>query len=216
MPFLSGYTTQVFIWRGKVVACECTLVTAVYLESFELVNFPFDCQHFNFHIGLRCDCDIPMNVSNDGKLQHKPLKAIDGFENFDGRAMAKLELDPRGCTFNVRTHLLTLKDFNLAAVECEIENMPKYIPFLHCSLRMSRNYESYVWRIFVPVFVIVMNATFVFRFDATNSIADRLNFLITNLLTVVAFFYILDKYVIHMVNNYIRSNYILYYFIYSQ
>ena len=73
----------------------------------------------------------------------------------------------------------------------EIENMERDIPFLHCSLRMARNYESYVWRIFVPVSVIVLNATFVFRFDATNTISDKLNFLITNLLTVVAFFYIL-------------------------
>jgi hypothetical protein len=37
MPFMSGRTTQVFMWRGKVMACECTLVTARYLESMELV-----------------------------------------------------------------------------------------------------------------------------------------------------------------------------------
>ena len=176
-----------------MVACECTLVTAVYLETFELNNFPFDCQHFNFHIGLRCDCDIPLKITEDGKIQRKELKAIGGFENFDGRAMAKLELDPRGCTFNVRTHLLTLKDFQMVNIECEIENMAKDIPFLHCSLRMSRNWESYMWRIFIPVFVIAMIASFVFRFDVTNTISDRLNFLITNLLTVVAFFYILGQ-----------------------
>jgi hypothetical protein len=134
-------------------------------------------------------------MTDDDNVQYKSLKSIGGFDNFDGRAMAKLELDPRGCTFNVRTHLLTLKDFRLHGIECEIENMEKDIPFLHCSLRMSRNFESYVWRIFVPVFVIVLNATFVFRFDAEDTISDRLNFLITNLLTVVAFFYILGKYI---------------------
>ena len=66
MTFLSGYTTQVFMWRGKVVACECTLVTALYLESMELNNFPFDCQHLNFHIGIRCDCDMPLQISSQG------------------------------------------------------------------------------------------------------------------------------------------------------
>jgi hypothetical protein len=86
--------------------------------------------------------------------------------------------------------LLTLKDFNLANIECEIENMERDIPFLHCSLRMSRNYQSYVFRYLVPIFVITLNACFVFRFDG-NPLADRLNFLITNLLTVVAFFSVL-------------------------
>jgi hypothetical protein len=37
MPFLSGRTTQVFMSQGKVMACECTLVTARYLETMELV-----------------------------------------------------------------------------------------------------------------------------------------------------------------------------------
>ena len=189
MPFLSGRTTQVFMWRDKVVACECTLVTALYLESMELMNFPFDCQHFNFHIGIRCDCDLPMRLSDEGEVQYKPLKAIEGFLNFDGRAMAKLKLDERGCTFNARTHWLILKDFDLANIECEIENMAKDIPFLHCSLRMSRSYNSYVYRIFVPVFVITLNATLVFRFDV--DLGNRLNYLITNLLTIVAFYYIL-------------------------
>lgn len=86
----------------------------------ELVNFPFDCQHLNFHIGIRCDCDIPLQMTENGQIQRKTLKSIGGFENFDGRAMAKLELDPRGCTFNVRTHLLTLKDFKLCNIECKL------------------------------------------------------------------------------------------------
>ena len=124
MQFLSGRTIQVFLWRGKFVACECTLVTAIYLESMELVNFPFDCQHFHALIGLRCDCDIPYKVVNDEVL-FTNLKSTGGFENFDGRAMAKMVLNPGGCTFNVRTHLLTLKDFKLVNIECEIENTRK-------------------------------------------------------------------------------------------
>ena len=126
MKFLSGRETQVFLWRGKFVACECTLVTAIYLESMDLVNFPFDCQHFHALIGTRCDCDIPFKVES-GDVWFTDLKAIDGFNNFDGRSMAKMQLNPMGCTFNVRTHLLTLKDFKLENIECEIENHRKCI-----------------------------------------------------------------------------------------
>ena len=81
------------------------------------------------------------------------------------------------------------KDFTLENIECEIENMEKDIPFLHCSLRMSRTFNSYVWRIFVPVFVITLNSTLVFRFS--SDIAERLNYIVANLLTVVGFLYIL-------------------------
>ena len=126
MKFLSGRETQVFLWRGKFVACECTLVTAIYLESMELVNFPFDCQHFHALIGIRCDCDIPVKIVNN-KIFHTELEDIGGFNNFDGRAMAKMVLNEEGCTFNVRTHLLTLKDFKLENIECEIENTRKQI-----------------------------------------------------------------------------------------
>ena len=126
MKFLSGRETQVFLWRGKFVACECTLVTAIYLESMELVNFPFDCQHFHALIGTRCDCDVPFKVVDD-EIFFTDLKITGGFNNFDGRAMAKMVLNDEGCTFNVRTHLLTLKDFKLENIECEIENHRKYI-----------------------------------------------------------------------------------------
>ena len=126
MKFLSGRETQVFLWRGKFVACECTRVTAIYLESMELVNFPFDCQHFHALIGTRCDCDVPFKVVDD-EIFFTDLKITGGFNNFDGRAMAKMVLNDEGCTFNVRTHLLTLKDFKLENIECEIENHRKYI-----------------------------------------------------------------------------------------
>ena len=126
MKFLSGRTTQVFLWRGKFVACECTLVTAIYLESMELVNFPFDCQHFHALIGIRCDCDVPFKVVNNNVV-YADLESIGGFNNFDGRAMAKMVLNDKGCTFNVRTHLLTLNDFNLENIECEIENTGKFL-----------------------------------------------------------------------------------------
>jgi hypothetical protein len=119
--FLSGRTTQVFLWRGKFVACECTVVTAVFLESLELINFPFDCQHFHAKIGLRCDCDTPVKVIND-KIVLTTLNAIGGFSNFDGRAMVAVDLDEKACYFNVKSHMLTLKDFKLEGVECEIEN----------------------------------------------------------------------------------------------
>jgi hypothetical protein len=37
--------------------------------------------------------------------------------------MAKLELDSNACTFNVRTQLLSLEEWDLRGIECEIENM---------------------------------------------------------------------------------------------
>ena len=181
MPFLSGRTTQVFIWRDKIVACECTLVTARYLEEMELIHYPFDCQHLNFHIGIRCDCDIPMKIDRDNSdghnsdhqdghnsdLKYQTLQSIDGFNNFDGRAMSKVKLNNQACTLNVRTHLLVLQDFQLCNIECEIENKSDDIPFLHCSLRLSRNYPSYIYRIFLPMFIILLFVTTVFRYVYT-------------------------------------------------
>jgi len=191
MPFLSGSTTQVFLWRNKIVACECTLVTARYLETMELEMFPFDCQHFNFHIGLRCDCDIPLKVKHD-KIYWNTLESIDGFMNFDGRAMYRLKLHESGCTFNVRTHLLVLQDFLLRGIECEIENMEFDIPFLHCSLKMSRRYNPYIYRIFLPLLLIMLNSTLALKFDA-NKLDVRLTYIITNMLTIVAFLFILSN-----------------------
>ena len=75
--------------------------------------------------------------------------------------------------------------------------MEKDIPFLHCSLRLSRNWESYWFRIFLPIFVITLNSTFVFRFDS-DSLSDRLNYLITNLLAVITYFYIVAGYLPQM------------------
>ena len=192
MPFLSGRTTQVFIWQSKIVACECTLITARFLESMELQHFPFDCQHFNFHIGIRCDCDIPLKSDQkSGKIKYKKLEKNNGFYNFDGRAMAKVKLTDKACTFNVRTHLLVLQDFELCGIECEIENKSDDIPFLHCSLRLSRNYTPYIYRIFLPMFIILLFVTSVFYFPA-DGLDSRLNFIITILLTIVAFLIILS------------------------
>ena len=126
MKFLSGRTTQVFLWRGKFVACECTQVTAVFLENLELVNFPFDCQHFHCKIGIRCDTDVPAKIVQD-KVVFTTLDSIGGFNNLDGRAMKRVDFDEKACYFNVKSHMLTLKDFSLEGIECEIENTGKKI-----------------------------------------------------------------------------------------
>ena len=130
----------------------------------DLTNFPFDCQHLNFHIGIRCDCDVPLKPSKNGNIKYQKIEAIDGFYNFDGRAMAKVKLTKDACTFNVRTHLLLLQDFELCGIECEIENKPDDIPFLHCSLTVSRNFSPYIYRIFLPMFIILIFVTTVFRY----------------------------------------------------
>ena len=129
MKFLSGRTTQVFLWRGKFVACECTQVTATFLENLELVNFPFDCQHFHCKIGIRCDTDIPVKIVQE-KIVFTTIDSIGGFNNLDGRAMKTVEFDEKACYFNVKSHMLTLKDFSLEGIECEIENTGKCIIFL--------------------------------------------------------------------------------------
>ena len=68
----------------------------------------------------------------------------------------------------------------------------KDIPFLHCTLRMSRNYEPYIYRIILPLFLIMINTTLVFEF-ASGSLSDRLTYVVTNMLTIVAFFFIVSS-----------------------
>ena len=60
------------------------------------------------------------------------------------------------------------------------------IPFIHCSLRLSRNYKLFLYRIFATMFIIVLCTTSVFRFPAEN-LNDRISFVGTSLLTVVDF-----------------------------
>jgi hypothetical protein len=137
------------------MACECTLISGRFLEALELENFPFDCQHLAFHIGIRCDCDIPMNVTDSGEFQVKEIKSIQGFCNFDGRTMMPMQLNEHACCFNVRTNYLSISDFNLYNIEVEIENMPDDIPFLHCALRLSRNWHTYIYRVILTMFFIM-------------------------------------------------------------
>jgi hypothetical protein len=188
MIFPSDRSIQVFIYEHKLMACECTLISARFLEGMELENFPFDCQHLSFHIGIRSDCDIPMRVTESGDVQVKDIKAIDGYMNFDGRAMMPLRLKQDACCFNVRTHLLSISDFDLHNIEVEIENMPDDIPFLHCAMRMSRNWYTYIYRVFLTMFFIECVSCTVFRFP--TGLQDRLTFIATMLLTAVAFLFI--------------------------
>ena len=66
------------------------------------------------------------------------------------------------------------------------------IPFLHCTLRGARNYEPYITRIFVPLVIVMFVTTFVFYFPA-NRLSDRLTYVVTNMLTVVAFFFVMSS-----------------------
>ena len=68
----------------------------------------------------------------------------------------------------------------------------KDIPFLHCTLRMARSYEPYVLRVLVPIFLIIINSILVFRF-APGEIDFRLLYVVTNMLTIVAFFFIVSS-----------------------
>jgi len=187
MIFPSDRSIQVFIYEGKLMACECTLISARFLESLELENFPFDCQHLCFHIGIRCDCDIPMKVTDSGEVQAKDISTIDGFMNFDGRAMMSMKLKHDACCFNVRTQYLSICDFDLTNIELEIENTDDDIPFLHCAVRLSRNWQTYIYRVFLTMFFIMMISCTVLRFSP--SIDSRLSFMSTMLLTAVAFFF---------------------------
>jgi hypothetical protein len=103
MIFPCGRSIQIFIYDGKLMACECTIISARFLEGMELESFPFDCQHLTFHIGLRCDCDIPMRLTDSEQLEVKDIRSIDGFMNFDGRAMMSMKLNKEACCFNVRS-----------------------------------------------------------------------------------------------------------------
>lgn len=158
----------------------------------ELDNFPFDSQHLNFHIGLRSDTDLPMTLMSDGSIEYMELESIGGYKNFDGRAMAPMTLHSGGCTFNVRNHLLSLQDFKLRGAECEIENKPDDVPFLHCSIRIARNYQQYMYRVFIPMFIIKAMCTLALRFPP-GTLNDRLGFVATVLLTIVAFLFILNS-----------------------
>jgi hypothetical protein len=64
-------------------------------------------------------------------------------------------------------------------IECEIEYMLLDIPFLHCTVRLSRNYLPYVIRVFVPMCIIMINSTLALHFPAGLDTA-RLSFVVTN------------------------------------
>jgi FlaA1/EpsC-like NDP-sugar epimerase len=69
--------------------------------------------------------------------------------------------------------------------------MPDDVPFLHCSLRISRNWQAYIYRVVVTMFFIMIVACLAFRFE-DGDLQDRLNFIATMLLTAVAFLFIVS------------------------
>lgn len=56
---------------------------------------------------------------------------------------------------------------------------------------MSRNYESYIFRIFIPIFMIIITTTLVFRFGA-NQLSAKLTFVVINMLTIMSFFFVVS------------------------
>jgi hypothetical protein len=63
MEFADGATIQVFVSDGKLIATECTLITASLFQSMEFDAFPFDLQQLTFDIGIRCDCSVPVEFN---------------------------------------------------------------------------------------------------------------------------------------------------------
>lgn len=59
---------------------------------------------------------------------------------------------------------------------------------LTISLEMTRNPGFYIWQVFVPLFFLIMIASTVFFLPAED-LADRINVIVTSLLTVVALSY---------------------------
>lgn len=74
----------------------------------------------------------------------------------------------------------------------EIELVPKDVSFMHCSVRVSRNYFPIVVRVFFIIFFIIAMTTFVFAFP-TEILGDRLAYTLTQFLTITAFLFVLTQ-----------------------
>lgn len=189
MLFANGRSIQVLINRGKLIACECLLVTAKYLESLELDSFPFDCQFLTFHIAIRSDTSCPLKIitANDGTeaVRVENVKNDNGYFNFDGRTMSNIKLDDQLCCFNVRRNLLSVDEFMFHGIEMEIDNKVDDVPFVHCTIKLSRFWYTYIARIFVYMFMLILITALVLRVQ--HDYIERLGYIASMLLTVVAF-----------------------------
>eukprot|EP01084_Bolivina_argentea_P154634 269518_1 len=140
-------------------------------EHLELNNFPFDKQFLNVKIGIK----------DEFQFVDKPMHWIP--DQYDNRRLLKVY-----CGDTVKTQWNLLSTW----VDFTAETRAKF-EFALIRLRVVRKPLLYIIQGILPLFLIVTVSMFVVFLDATDDLSDKLAYLITVLLTLSAFQFVLKQ-----------------------
>merc|ERR1712228_1092668 len=166
------------IEHNKDMACyivkTCTNVKVSFFEGLELESFPFDIQHFQMAFQFRADAAMFDDINNSQNPQ--PLE----FEWVQKKS--------RFCVRGSRANLI-------GWILKEIQVRPHIKGDVQCwVVVLRRAWRFYFWRVIVILSIVSLISVSVFVFGGDDSVADRLGFLSTTMLTAVAYMFIINEY----------------------
>lgn len=148
-------------------------------ETYDLQNFPFDCQDLLIRMAL-------------------------GFER--SRTVEKLRMIPltnsaKDTDFVVlQTSGFTETDWNFEKATIEFLETSRdtsifrfSYPVIHLHLKISRRFGHYFWRICFILALVALSSCIAFTLDIEDDFADSAAYLSTSLLTVVAFMFVVSS-----------------------
>eukprot|EP01083_Nonionella_stella_P185703 677770_1 len=145
-------------------------ISGTFAEKFELKGFPFDVQSLQIQFKSIDDASVAVFVPS--MIQFKG--------DFTG--------------YFLLNHS-TLQEYTVHPPFLEYDVLQNFVkqPFINIRLKIERNYMVYMWSIYLLAFVSTASTLFAFALDPVEDLADRLGFVVTLLLTAVAFQFVVTS-----------------------
>ena len=153
------------ISRLPYLVSGCLELDGKFAEKFELQNFPWDVQDLTLHVrsvapANVCHLTLPFNANDVIEL------------NEDASALTDWVVHPPQVEFVIKSS----------------SPLSSYSQ-LNVSLKLERKWQGYVWRLMIILATITLAGLCCFGIDIINDAAERLGFIVTMLLTAVAYQY---------------------------
>jgi len=188
LTFANKRNVQVYQAKsGLVKACQCVIMSGTFSESFKLQNFPFDVQHLNLQFLVRTEND---NFASVGGKLVKEVDNRSGFMNWDGKFQTRMYVNPRNTKYSCVVGRMSFAEYTVKNTELTFLNRDDDVPVITCRIVVLRNWRYYFWKVYFLLTIISFACLASFFFGDSSTIADRINFLSTLLLSAVAFLFV--------------------------
>mmetsp|Transcript_22890 Transcript_22890/g.36751 ORF Transcript_22890/g.36751 Transcript_22890/m.36751 type:complete len:449 (+) Transcript_22890:30-1376(+) len=145
------------------------VVKGTFTESFELQSFPFDVQ--DLQISIKLMSDVSRAILTPTQIQFKG----------DYAGYVLLKYSPLG-EYKVHTPILEYDLLKTFVTQSS----------LNVRMKVERKYENYIWKIYLTAFITTASTLFCWSMDPVDDLSDRLGFVVTLLLTAVAFQFVVS------------------------